>query len=306
VGADTYYIGQRYELIIESTADLSSGTNFWIHARYCAEVDILPHKVGILRYNPEDTSDPPTPEDQYRDFGCADPDPNNLVPVVKQSVGEKINGIEPKDYLLLGETGWPDPAHPPLHKWIIKDVPMWLNWSDPTLKKLTLDEDPSFPPETVPVYLDYETDTWVYFIITANYSLEGITPVRELTPSVHPIHLHGHDFNILAQGKGNFPPDTVPNLENPARRDVIDIDIGGWAWIAFQINNPGAWLLHCHLAFHASDGLALQFIEQPSKIKGLVDAAGILGGFSDTCDAWDEWYNTVSIPKNATQADSGI
>jgi FtsP/CotA-like multicopper oxidase with cupredoxin domain len=300
--------GQRYDFIIETNADLKNGSNFWIHAQYCNEVDLLPNKLGILRYDSNDKSDPYTPplSEQHRDYGCADPDPNQLVPVVKQSVGQRINGIEPKDYLLLGEQGWPDPAHPPLHKWIIKDVPMWLDWTDPTLKKLVLDDDPTFPPETVPVYLDYETDTWVYFIISANYSLHDITPVRELTPSVHPIHLHGHDFNILAQGKGIFPPDVVPNLENPARRDVIDIDIGGWAWIAFQINNPGAWLLHCHLAFHTSDGLALQFIEQPSKIKGLVEGAGILDGFADNCNAWTDWYNTVNVPNNATQADSGV
>lgn len=76
-----------------------------------------------------------------------------------------------------------------------------------------------------------------------------------------------------------FPPNVVPNLENPARRDVIDIDIGVWAWIAFQINNPGAWLMHCHLAFHASDGLDLQIIEQPSKIKPLAEKAGFSMGW---------------------------
>jgi hypothetical protein len=268
----------------------------------------MPNKVGILRYDASDKSDPYTPplSEQHRDFGCADPDPNTLVPVVKQKVGQRINGIEPKDYLKLGEQGWPDPATSNLHKWIIKDVPMWLDWTDPTIKKLTLDSDPSFPPETVPVYLDYETDTWVYFIITSNYSVEGLTPYREIARSVHPIHLHGHDFNILAQGKGVFPPDVVPNLENPARRDVIDIDIFGWAWIAFQINNPGAWLMHCHIAFHASDGLALQFIEQPGKIKPLAEGAGVLGGVEEQCAQWKEWYDTVSIPKNATQADSGI
>lgn len=64
--------------------------------------------------------------------------------------------------------------------------------------------------------------------------------------------------------------------------------------------------MHCHLAFHASDGLALQFIEQPSKIEGLTETAGILGEFSDRYDAWAEWYNTVNVLNNATQADSGI
>jgi hypothetical protein len=183
---------------------------------------------------------------------------------------------------------------------------MWLDWKDPTVKKLTLDEDPTFPPETVPIILDYETNEWVYFVITSNYSLDIVDAPRNLTPSVHPMHLHGHDFAILAQGDGIFPADTVPNLVNPTRRDVVDINIGGWAWIAFQIDNPGAWLFHCHLAFHASAGFALQFLEQPSKIKGLFEAAGVADDFSNRCDSWATYYDTVNIAANATQSDSGI
>lgn len=208
----------------------------------------------------------------------------------------------------MGHQAYPNASDFPGHlrKWIIKDTPMNLSWSDPSLKKLAWEENPSWPPDSVPEVLDYETDDWVYFIMTSNYSMDIVTISRNLTPSVHPMHLHGHDFAILGQGKGPFPNDTVPNLDNPARRDVVDIDVGGWAWIAFQINNPGSWLLHCHIAFHSSAGLALQFIEQPSKIKGLVDGAGIKDEFEDRCNAWTEWYDDVNIPMNATQEDSGI
>lgn len=210
----------------------------------------------------------------------------------------------------MGEQSWPNASDPLalVHKWIIKDTPMFLDWQDPSLKKLTLDSKPDFPVETVPIFLDFDTGEWVYFIIVSNYSLADVSIPRNLTPTVHPIHLHGHDFAILAQGPGEFPSDTIPNLDNPARRDVVDVDIGGWAWIAFQIGNPGAWLLHCHIAGHVSPGLALQFIEQPSKIKGLMEDAGVLDEFSDRCDAWSRFYEDVSIPANATQAptDSGI
>ena len=72
-------------------------------------------------------------------------------------------------------------------------------------------------------------------------------PPRPIPRSVHPIHLHGHDFVILAQGDGEFTSDVVPNLNNPARRDTVNCPIGGYVWIAFQINNPGAWLMHCHI-----------------------------------------------------------
>jgi hypothetical protein len=223
-------------------------------------------------------------------------------------VGIHVNEFDPDDYLTVGHQAWPNASNFPgdIRKWIIKDTPMWLDWKDPTLKKLSLDEDPTFPPETVPVILDYKTDEWVYFLITSNYTMDIVNVPRNLTPSVHPMHLHGHDFSILAQGKGPFPEDTVPNLINPARRDVVDIDIGGWAWIAFQIDNPGAWLFHCHLAFHASAGFALQFLEQPKALVKLLQGANVLEEFAGRCDSWAEWYDSVNVAANATQSDSGI
>lgn len=31
---------------------------------------------------------------------------------------------------------------------------------------------------------------------------------------------------------------------------------GGFLAIAFKPDNPGAWLLHCHIAWHASSGMS--------------------------------------------------
>lgn len=213
--------------------------------------------------------------------------------------------MDPADYLKIGLENVSNP-NSRIHEWVLKDTPLYIDWEDPSIKRLTVDSDPEFPQETVPVYLDYETGEWVYFVITNNYTLNTTYPPRTNPASVHPIHLHGHDFVILAQGEGPFTTDVVPNLDNPARRDVVDCPIGGYVWIAFQVNNPGAWLMHCHIAWHASDGLALQFIEQPSKIKGLMDQAGVLGELTDRCDKWTDWYTHVNEPEGVLQEDSGI
>lgn len=58
----------------------------------------------------------------------------------------------------------------------------------------------------------------------------------------HPIHLHGFNFHVLAQGFGNY--DTVQakrksNVKNPQIRNTIAVPVGGWAVIRFQANNPG-------------------------------------------------------------------
>lgn len=221
--------------------------------------------------------------------------------------------MEIKDYLTVGEVNklpspWiPDPR---VHLWTIKTTPLFIDWEVPSIIKLTAGEDSTvntlFPAQTVPIELDFETGEWVYFVITANYSVEDVVTPRNLTPSVHPIHLHGHDFAILAQGHGEFTDDVKPNVVNPPRRDVINVDINGWAWIAFQIDNPGAWLMHCHLQFHSSEGMGLQFIEQRPKIRGLAEKADVLGELSDRCESWSDWYQSKNIPDNLIQEDSGI
>ncbi|GAA0169449.1 oxidase [Lithospermum erythrorhizon] len=84
-----------------------------------------------------------------------------------------------------------------------------------------------------------------------------------VTPESHPIHLHGFNFYVLAQGHGNFNPLSdreMFNLVNPHMRNTIAIPIGGWAAIRFIANNPGVWYMHCHLELHVPLGLATTFI----------------------------------------------
>lgn len=307
-------IGQRYEIIIEADATLERGTNFWMHAQYCAETGLLDSRVGIVRYDAANTSDPSTtPEsEQHLDLGCDDPEPSQMAPIVRQDVGARANKMTEADYLHIGRLNATWPGTPstdgPVFLWVLQDTPLYVNWSDPSVGKITgLSSDTAFPNYTDPVRLDYETGQWVYFVITSNYSGAEFNPVRTMPPSAHPMHLHGHDFVVLAQGHGPFDANAVtPLLKNPARRDTADVPFGGWIWIAFQVDNPGAWLLHCHIAFHSSDGIALQYIEQASKLRPLMDQYGVVGEFTDRCDAWTEWYDTVNIPANVTQADSGI
>lgn len=59
------------------------------------------------------------------------------------------------------------------------------------------------------------------------------------------IHLHGHDFFVLAQGTGSYDADTaVLNTSNPPRRDTALLPPSGYMVIAFETDNPGVWLMH--------------------------------------------------------------
>ncbi|XP_052173772.1 laccase-7-like isoform X1 [Diospyros lotus] len=78
----------------------------------------------------------------------------------------------------------------------------------------------------------------------------------------HPMHMHGMDFYVLAQGFGNYDPVNDPkkfNLVNPQRRNTIAMPADGWVVIRFRANNPGTWLLHCHVEMHLLWGQSMVF-----------------------------------------------
>ncbi|HET6161021.1 MAG TPA: multicopper oxidase family protein [Dongiaceae bacterium] len=66
------------------------------------------------------------------------------------------------------------------------------------------------------------------------------------TPHQHPIHLHGHTFRVLRSSKGEIVShlaDTV--LVAPKER----VEIG------FTADNPGEWMMHCHIIEHQETGM---------------------------------------------------
>lgn len=67
----------------------------------------------------------------------------------------------------------------------------------------------------------------------------------------HGIHLHGHHFQII-EHNGRRP-------EHIDWRDTFTIDRDETVKIAFVADNPGKWLLHCHMLEHAASGMNTWF-----------------------------------------------
>ncbi|PWA77696.1 laccase [Artemisia annua] len=91
------------------------------------------------------------------------------------------------------------------------------------------------------------------------------------TDENHPIHLHGYDFYILAEGFGNFNPKTDTskfNLVDPPLRNTVSLPVKGWAVIRFVADNPGTWIMHCHLDVHIGWGLATVFVVEDGPVPG--------------------------------------
>ncbi|VAH19869.1 unnamed protein product [Triticum turgidum subsp. durum] len=79
----------------------------------------------------------------------------------------------------------------------------------------------------------------------------------------HPLHLHGYDFHVVGTGFGNYDAanDTAKyNLVDPVQRNTISVPTAGWVAIRFVANNPGVWIMHCHLDVHLSWGLSMAWL----------------------------------------------
>ena len=59
-------------------------------------------------------------------------------------------------------------------------------------------------------------------------------------------------------------------------------------------------LVHCHIQWHASQGLSLEFVESEHAIEASSTEDRQI--FGDTCESWREWYATAPFE----QEDSGI
>lgn len=87
----------------------------------------------------------------------------------------------------------------------------------------------------------------------------------------HPFHLHGHEFQVVGKydewnaddaSKNPTPNDTDVN---PMRRDTVAVPPNGASIIRFRADNPGTWLLHCHVEWHMNQGLAITLVTSPDE-----------------------------------------
>ena len=140
-----------------------------------------------------------------------------------------------------------------------------LNFSDPTILNL---DNTTFNPEYAVIPENY-TAGYVFLVITS----QNLTnpPNKNPVKAAHPIHLHGHDFVILAQSTAPYNVSTSIdsfNFNNPPRRDVALLPLGGYLAIAFRPDNPGLWLVHCHIGKTSSGfHLAQPSLRTPSAMK---------------------------------------
>lgn len=197
---------------------------------------------------------------------------SKLVPRVPKTVS-------PPDWQNMTEATSDNPDG--LFRWYLNSTTMEVFWDNPTLLQVD-DGLVNFPNSSAVIELP-DAHQWVYLDIETR------------APIPHPIHLHGHDFFILSQGSNKW--NGTANTGNPPRRDTAMLPANGHLVIAFETDNPGAWLMHCHIGWHTTEGFALQFLERVDEIEGVDYDA-----MRDQCEAWIAYDEKFDID----QEDSGV
>ncbi|KAJ2492799.1 ferroxidase fet3 [Coemansia sp. RSA 2050] len=83
----------------------------------------------------------------------------------------------------------------------------------------------------------------------------------------HPMHLHGQFFQIIERGIVRNSSSVIKSSDTPMRRDTTLVPPGAYAILRFRADNPGVWLLHCHIDLHMELGLSMMFVSAPEIIR---------------------------------------
>lgn len=285
----TLGIGQRTDIIVEATGN--PGDSYWMRSQLgtnrCTLNDgISPNAVAAVYYEDADTDSVPTTESDVTADQLAvcknDPltqgAPLCKIPIEEPSTTEQID-------LEFKSNG----TH---FIWYVNNSSYRGDYNQPILLQANKGD------------LDYEPQ-WNVFNFGSNSSVR-IHLVNHGLIGGHPMHLHGHDFHVLAEGFGDWDG-TVTNPENTVRRDVQILQnaqnttsgvVPSYMVLQFTQDNPGVWPLHCHLAWHVSGGLFLNVLERPDDIQKQTIDDDVFTG----CDIWDAY--TAGNPPN--QIDSGL
>ncbi|KAI0601194.1 probing oxygen channels in Melanocarpus Albomyces laccase [Biscogniauxia sp. FL1348] len=271
-------IGQRVDVTIDASKPVG---NYWMNVTMFAEnlcgISNNPFPAAIIHYaGAPDHSNPTDPGTTPTNTNCLDS--QSFSPVVRRTA--PLSAFQPSESSALNVTVDLPPSEP-IVTWQVDNSSMRVDWGRPVLEYV-MEGNTSYPRAENIVSVDAR-DAWSFWVI------------EDLTGIPHPVHLHGHDFVVAGQsdpqaGLFDLGRDAGRlRADNPVRRDVTMLPPGGWVVLAFRTDNPGAWLFHCHIAWHVSGGFAVDFLERVDDQLAQIsreDAAA----FNQNCDAWRSYY----------------
>lgn len=261
----------------------TTASSFWLRAvpqLSCSRNSNANNIRGIIYY--DDNTDLPIITPYTSIDACEDENPSNLSPNVSQPFILDTSAADFYDESLPVSVTMTPTQH---FRWELNNMSMQPNWTHPTLEQLKTFTNPECFPQTEAIIPLPQADTWVLAIIETALDIS------------HPIHLHGLDFLVVSQGSGPFLPPTSESqpYNSPAgslpKRDTALLPGGGHLALAFKTDNPGAWMLHCHIGWHLMQGFAVQFLERGGDVRRLLLPGGYWEeqgkGIVENCQRWE-------------------
>ncbi|KIK79343.1 laccase [Paxillus rubicundulus Ve08.2h10] len=267
--------GQRYSVVVTANQPVA---NYWIRCMNNQDNQTYDggQNMAILRYAgapDEDPTSAPGPYELLFDESALhpliDPGAPGIPEIGKADVNLNIlPGYEnPPGLFLLNNVSWNDPPMPVL---------------------LQILSGARHPSELLPKGSVYELPS--NKVVEISFPNDGIPP-----GGPHPIHLHGHSFDVV-----RVACNSTPNFVNPVRRDVASLgSTGDNVTIRFTTDNPGPWFLHwrvitystrillishsfSHINWHLNHGFATVMAEAPSEA-ALQQAAVVPADWTQLC-----------------------
>ena len=256
--------GQRWDVLVQSRPDASKNFELWT----ILDINMLFPPLGIpsipgwngnaSAYFVYDEANPPAEPVIVYELSGPDfiDEVNTLVPL------DRMPTLEPVDRRLTLTLD--NATFDGITRFIINDI--------------------TYIPQRVPsLYTaltvgNYSTDPVVYgvnsnpFVLKYGDVIEVV--IQNKHENLHPMHLHGHQFQVLQRGlpdsgwewNGTYDADDSPY---PVRRDTVMLNKNSSSIWRFRADNPGVWLFHCHVEYHVTAGFQATFVEAPDHLGNL-------------------------------------
>ncbi|MXO85827.1 copper resistance system multicopper oxidase [Altererythrobacter aurantiacus] len=130
-----------------------------------------------------------------------------------------------------------------------------LNYRD--LVALARNDDPRTPSRQMEIHLTGNMERYMWSFDGTKFSAVSDEPIRFAynervrvklvndTMMAHPIHLHGHFFELVNGAPEGFQP----------QKHTMIVQPGGSATFDLTADEPGDWAFHCHLLYHMHSGM---------------------------------------------------
>ncbi|CAH7673096.1 multi-copper oxidase laccase-like protein [Phakopsora pachyrhizi] len=269
--------GERYSVVIDTRKD-KEGDSFYLRAAMITDCISPSLKtvegstgLAIIRVNrkfnvPLSKKTLPTSVDwnEALDGPCNDLDKNLLIP--------RIQGIEDSPPIgriyyntSFGTITIRDPvtsATKVLGRFFIDNTTWTSKYDDPLLPRF-MNGGPGLIDKSE-ISMEVATRPGIWEIVYNNMD----------AAISHPMHLHGQDSCVVASGNGTMNDTLIGTVQYNAKnilcRDTFVVPGGGWIITRVIADNPGVWLLHCHLGWHFHQGFAGIFVSQPNVVSQTV------------------------------------